>query len=129
MQLGYVLLYVADVEKTVAFYESAFGLKRKMIHESSYAEMDTGATTLGFIGHAMLEPQGIEYEKTTLDRPPAAFDIALVTDDVQPAYDRAVEAGAKRVTAPERKPWGQTVSYVRDLDGFLVEICSPVVQP
>jgi hypothetical protein len=27
---------------------------------------------------------------------------------------------------PTVKPWGQTVSYVRDLDGFLVEICSPM---
>ncbi|MFO0110274.1 MAG: VOC family protein, partial [Alphaproteobacteria bacterium] len=27
---------------------------------------------------------------------------------------------------PEQKPWGQTVAYVRDLNGFLVEICSPV---
>lgn len=26
---------------------------------------------------------------------------------------------------PERQPWGQTVSYVRDPDGFLVELCTP----
>jgi lactoylglutathione lyase len=27
------------------------------------------------------------------------------------------------------KPWGQKVSYVRDLNGCLVEVCSPVPQP
>jgi lactoylglutathione lyase len=27
---------------------------------------------------------------------------------------------------PKKKPWGQTVAYVRDLDGFLVEICTSV---
>ena len=126
MQLGYILLYVADVSKTVPFYESAFRLTRKMVHESGYAEMETGTTILAFVNHSAAEGLGIEFNKTTPDGPAAAFDIALVTDAVQPAYDRAVQAGAKPVTPPEQKPWGQTVCYVRDLDGFLVEICSPV---
>jgi catechol 2,3-dioxygenase-like lactoylglutathione lyase family enzyme len=42
MKFGYTILYVKDVEKTVAFYESAFGLKRKFVNESGYGEMDTG---------------------------------------------------------------------------------------
>ena len=24
------------------------------------------------------------------------------------------------------KPWGQTVGYIRDIDGFLIEICTPM---
>jgi hypothetical protein len=28
------------------------------------------------------------------------------------------------VVEPVSKPWGQTVAYVRDLDGFLVELCT-----
>ena len=39
---------------------------------------------------------------------------------------KAREAGATLVSAPENKPWGQMVAYVRDLDGFLVEICTEV---
>jgi hypothetical protein len=27
---------------------------------------------------------------------------------------------------PKIKPWGQVVAYVRDLDGFLIEVCSPM---
>ena len=34
MRLGYIILYVEDVLKTVDFYENAFSLKRKMVHES-----------------------------------------------------------------------------------------------
>jgi len=30
------------------------------------------------------------------------------------------------VSEPETKPWGQTVAYVRDRNGFLVELCSPM---
>ena len=41
-------------------------------------------------------------------------------------YDKAVSAGAVAVTAPLTKPWGQIVGYLRDHNGCLVEICSPV---
>jgi uncharacterized glyoxalase superfamily protein PhnB len=50
----------------------------------------------------------------------------LVTPDVNGLYDRALKAGAASVTAPEVKPWGQTVAYVRDSNGFLVELCTPL---
>jgi predicted enzyme related to lactoylglutathione lyase len=33
---------------------------------------------------------------------------------------------AKSVSPPTQKPWGQTVSYVRDNNGFLIEICSEI---
>ena len=58
--------------------------------------------------------------------PPAAFEIALVDDDVHAAHARALEAGARELAAPKQKPWGQTVSYVRDPNGVLVELCSPM---
>lgn len=53
MKLGYVILYVADVGQTVDFYEAAFGLKRRFVHESGqYAELETGATALAFVHEA-----------------------------------------------------------------------------
>ena len=36
----------------------------------------------------------------------------------------ALAAGATAVRPPTRKPWGQSVSYVRDPDGVLVELCT-----
>jgi len=30
------------------------------------------------------------------------------------------------VQPPVAKPWGQVVSYVRDVNGFLVELCTAV---
>lgn len=56
----------------------------------------------------------------------SGFEIALVTDDPHTAYEKAVSAGANGVSPPAEKPWGQIVSYVRDIDGCLIEICSPV---
>jgi lactoylglutathione lyase len=42
------------------------------------------------------------------------------------AVMQATEAGAALVRDAERKPWGQVVAYIRDLNGVLVELCSPV---
>jgi lactoylglutathione lyase len=127
MKLGYTLLYVDDVEKTMRFYESAFGLDAGFLHESKqYGEMATGETKLGFVAHETAGSHGFEYAKSDPSKKPAAFEIGLVTSDVKKAFERAVEAGAVSISSPKTKPWGQVVSYVRDCNGVLIEICSPM---
>jgi uncharacterized glyoxalase superfamily protein PhnB len=56
----------------------------------------------------------------------AGAEVGFVTEDVPASYKRAVQAGATPLVEPTTKPWGQVVSYVRDLNGFIVEICSAV---
>jgi catechol 2,3-dioxygenase-like lactoylglutathione lyase family enzyme len=127
MKLGYVILYVPDVPATVAFYEAAFGLERRFIHESGqYAEMATGATALAFAGEDLIATSFQGFRRNRFEDPAAGAEVALVTDDVPKGFTRAVEAGALAVVQPIAKPWGQVVSYVRDLNGFLVEICSEI---
>jgi len=46
MKFGYTIVYVPDVLASVEFFERAFGLKRRFVHESGYGEMETGATAL-----------------------------------------------------------------------------------
>jgi lactoylglutathione lyase len=128
MKLGYTVLYVANVTRTIEFWEKAFGFKRRMIVENEvYGELDTGATTLGFAAHAFVRetiPGG--FRAAADGEPPPPFEVALVTDDVAAAQVRAVAAGAKLVMKPTQKPCGQMVAYVRDLDGNLVELCTPM---
>ena len=128
MRFGWAIVYVPDVAEAVGFYERAFGLSRRFVHESgAFAEMETGETRLAFAADATageLVPGG--FRRNSLDDLPAGIEIALVTDDVAAAYDRAVAAGSVAVAPPARKPWGQTVSYVRDLNGVLVEIATEV---
>jgi catechol 2,3-dioxygenase-like lactoylglutathione lyase family enzyme len=130
MKLGYTILYVKDVPRSVAFYEDAFGLERRFVHEAGmYAEMDTGSTTLSFAANGLAKsnlPGG--FRENNPSAPPAGFEIAFITKDVQAAYDRALEAGATAVAPPTAKPWGQIVAFVRDKDGIVVELCSPPTQ-
>lgn len=129
MQFAYTILYVADVEATLAFYENAFGLQRKFITpDSSYGELNTGPTTLSF-AQLQLAASNLKSGFTPSEpgKPPCAMEIAFTTTDVKAAYEKAIKAGAKAEAPAAEKPHGQTVAYVRDLNGFLVEICTPMV--
>lgn len=126
MKFGYTLFYVDDVSSTMDFYARAFGLAKGFIHENQYGEMVSGDTKIGFVNHQTAESHGFEYSKSDLKQRPAAFEIGFVTKDVELAFKKAVSAGAIALSAPKTKPWGQVVSYVRDCNGFLVEICSPM---
>jgi uncharacterized glyoxalase superfamily protein PhnB len=123
MKFGYTILYVDSVEGTIAFYEKAFGLKRDMVVEGEFGQLATGETKLGFAAKRMLPVPALH--STPKDKP-LALEIALVTDDVQAAFDKAVAGGAESVSKPAQKPWGQLVAYVRDNNGYLVELCTPV---
>ena len=127
MQLGYTLLYVKDVSTTVEFYEKAFKIKRSFIHESgTYAEMNTGSTKLGFCNIDHVKNMGFAFTEVSTRVIPPGIEIGFVTENVKGAHAHAVNAGAINVLDPVSKPWGQEVSYVRDCNGFLVEICSPI---
>jgi lactoylglutathione lyase len=128
MKFAYTILYVRNIERSLAFYESAFGLERRFIHESgTYGELETGSTTLAFAAEEVAQSNlSGGFQSSDLSRPPAASEIAFATPDVQSAFERATRAGAFATEAPKTKPWGQTVAYVRDPDGHLVELCTPL---
>jgi lactoylglutathione lyase len=128
MNFGYTIIYVDDVPAVLKFYEQAFGLATRFLHESNgYGELETGATTLSFAAHEVAEqnlPDG--YTRVTSSGKPFGVEIGFTTDDVPAAYHKALAAGATPIAEPKTKPWGQVVSYVRSIEGTLVEICSPM---
>jgi catechol 2,3-dioxygenase-like lactoylglutathione lyase family enzyme len=128
VKFGYAIVYVPDVEASLSFFERAFGLTRRFLHESgTYGELDTGETSLAFAAHELGEANlGMPHVAAHSSKAPLGFEVALVTSDVAKAHAKAVRAGATSISAPAEKPWGQTVSYVRCPDGTLVELCTPV---
>lgn len=128
MKFGYTIIYVPDVASSLAFFETAFGFARRFLHESgSYGELDTGATTLSFAAHELGDmnfPGG--HVQAHASAQPLGMEVAFVTTDVHAAHATAVAAGAKELSAPAAKPWGQVVSYLRCPDGTLVELCTPM---
>lgn len=127
MHFAYTIVYVADVAASLEFFERAFGLQRRFLHESGvYGELETGGTTLSFARHDIARGNlGHDYRHAS-DGAPLGMEIGLATQDVPSAYAQALQAGAQGLTPPATKPWGQVVAYVRCPDGTLVELCTPI---
>lgn len=128
MKFRRMIFYVRDVPRAVAFYSRAFGLEQHMIAPGDcYAELESGETLMAFASMELAVAnlaEGVTAHDPA-DRP-LAVEIGFMTDDVEAAYMGAVDAGATPVSAPVKKPWGQTVAYVRDPDGILVEVASEI---
>jgi len=128
VKFGYTILYVESVEESIVFYENVFGFSRKFITpDSDYGELITGETTLSFASKKLASENLKDgFTESNLDDKPFAIEIGFITDDVPELVQKATSFGAVLVKEPTQKPWGQVVAYVRDLDGFLVEICTEV---
>jgi len=128
IKYGYTIIYVSNVQLALDFYKNAFGLECRFLHESGdYGELETGSTVLAFASYELGKsnlPSG--YISAGESELPLGIEIALVTEEVEKAYKLAIAEGAKGIRYPEKKPWGQLVSYIRCPSGILVELCTPI---
>ena len=134
MKFGYTILYVQDVRLTLDFYEKAFGFTTGfVVPTNDYGELNVqGGTTLAFAAEAFME-KSMGANKFRINRKDdvcaAGAEITFVTEkgeNIQEIFKKVVEAGATIAAEPAMKPWGQMVGYVRECNGFLVEICAPM---
>lgn len=118
--LDYVVLIVADLERSIAFYSGTLGLAVR--HRAGhYCQLEAGTTRLSlYTREAMRETLGAALEAPSPSAP--AFEIGFKVADCDAAFSELVEAGAAAVTPPVTRPWGQRTAYVRDPDGNLVEL-------
>jgi lactoylglutathione lyase len=127
MEFGYIIIYVDDVKLTMDFYINAFNLQQEFLHENlQYGELKTGNTKIAFASNKCAESNGLTFTKNNAKNPAAGFEIGFVTKDVEHAYSYAIKHGAIPIKEPMSKPWGQIVGYVRDLNGVIVEIATPM---
>jgi len=128
VKFGYAISYVPSVERSLSFFEDVFDMKRRFItDEKDYGELDTGGTVLAFATHDLGKSNfSGGYVSASDSEIPLGIEIALIMDSVDEFHDKAIKHGAVELKAPEAKPWGQTVSYVRCPSGILLELCTPI---
>lgn len=128
IQFAYTILYVEDVAKTMAFYQNAFSFEQKLLTpENDYGELSSGSTTLAF---ANLELGNTNFKKgflkSGLENKPFGIELAFTTLEVEKTMEKAISFGAILLEDAVTKPWGQKVGYIRDINGFILEICTPI---
>jgi uncharacterized glyoxalase superfamily protein PhnB len=128
MEFRYTILYVKSVAETLSFYESAFGFDTKFITpEGDYGELLTGETTLSFASVELGESNiKTGFRVSDENKKPFGMELAFTTNEIEADFDRAITAGAILVAPIQAKPWGQKVGYLKDNNGFLIEVCTPI---
>lgn len=125
--VGYVIFYVDDVRATLDHWCDAYGCTEKFMHDSGqYGELDTGATTIGFAGDGLMAQNGVKYRPNRGKDLPIGAQVSFVTRDPSGLMSAATKRGAVVVKKLEEKPWGQTSGLLRDPNGILVEVCTPI---
>ena len=116
---GQYCLHVADLERAVGFY-TALGLECTSRTEIPHA-FEAIVERPGHGSKLQLAQQ--KEQEGPLDLGNAFWKLYVNTDDIAALFARAVDAGATVESAPERlERWPVTIAFVRDLDGYLVEL-------
>ena len=119
--VDYVILYVRDLEASIAFYRDLLGLTVKL-HDLDYAEFATEGTRFGLYDRSRLrELIGMEAGEGG-----PAGEILFLVPEVDAWARRLREAGVRILQGPVDRPWGHRTLHVRDPDGHVVELAQEI---
>ena len=124
--LDYVVLIVADLDRSLSFYADTLGLRLRH-RDEKYAQMEAGTTRLSlYTRDAMEETLGAVLDTPSPSAP--SFELGFKVSDCDTAFVELVDAGAPSVARPTTRPWGQRTAYVRDPDGNLIELAEDLAR-
>ena len=110
---------VSDLQKSLDFYEKAIGLRiTHRIEEKEFREVVLAGESGNRIQLAWQRNQ-----EGPIEHGNGFWKLYLDTDDCKGLYQRCIDAGMESVSEPERlEHWPVTAAFVKDPDGYLVEI-------
>jgi catechol 2,3-dioxygenase-like lactoylglutathione lyase family enzyme len=129
MKLHSIRLLVADFDACFRFYRDVMGFTSTWGAEGEgYADFAVGSEggIALFDRHAMAEAVGT---LSSPEKAEAQDRLALIfeTEDVDSTIEQIRARGANIIGEPRSRPdWGIRVAYLRDPDGNLIEINSPM---
>jgi lactoylglutathione lyase len=123
IRLGYAILFVADLERSVGFYRDVLGLPFRFANDS-YAEFATEGAKLSLFARSGL-PELIGVEAPAHPVPWPQGEVAFFCDDVDGEHRRLAAAGVHVLTPPTDRAWGERTLHIADPDGNVVEFTRP----
>ena len=121
-QLGYVILFVRDLERSVAFYRDVIGLPFKL-QGDGYVEFATQGARFGLYDRNRLGE--LTGQGTTPPDHPGG-EVVFLVEDVDAEAERLREAGVTILRGPLDRAWGHRTLHLEDPDGFVVELAGEI---
>jgi lactoylglutathione lyase len=107
-RLAYVMVFVSDMKRSVAFYRDQMGLKLRF-SSPLWSEFDTGSTTLA------LHPAGPDNKAGT-------SQVCVTVEDLSAFYAARKAAGVTFAAPPTPQHYGSALAVMRDPDGALISV-------
>jgi catechol 2,3-dioxygenase-like lactoylglutathione lyase family enzyme len=117
-----IRIITEDVARLVAFYEGITGRAADWANEN-FAELTLGSATLAIAGTKTVPLFGAGTAEAAANR---SVIIEFLVDDVDSLYAGLGDAVGGFVNEPTTMPWGNRSLLVRDPDGNLVNVFTPV---
>jgi uncharacterized glyoxalase superfamily protein PhnB len=115
------ILYVSDQKRSAVFYTKALG-KQPVLDVPGMTEFQLSSECkLGIMpetGIAKILKDSVPNPATGNGIPRS--ELYLYVENVETSFERALAAGAKSVSNPSLRDWGDFVAYVCDLDGHII---------
>ena len=126
MKLDGFGILVKDMGTMIRFYRDVLGFEIRETEDADNVYLVKDGTLFLLYGRKDFEKMtGRRYEY--VHGLNGHSEIALYVDtfdEVDAAFGKAVENGAKPVLEPTTEPWGQRTCYIADPEGNLIEIGS-----
>jgi lactoylglutathione lyase len=120
-RVDYVILYVADLPRSIAFYRDVIGLPFRF-EESGYAEFATETSKFALYDRSQLKEL---IGREAIEGGPAG-EVAFLVEDVDAEAERLEKAGVRVLSGPVDRAWGQRTLHLLDPDGFVVELAQEI---
>jgi lactoylglutathione lyase len=122
MRLLHTMIRVGDLEKSIAFYTEALGMK--LLRRQDYPE---GKFTLAFVGYGDEDANAVvelthNWETSSYDLGGGFGHLAIAAPDIVAACERVRQYGGQVTREPGPMKHGTTViAFVKDPDGYTIE--------
>src|SRR5215813_13885208 len=122
--VGAVILFVEDLQRSRAFYHDVLGLDVQFEDADSVGFKVEGMAFIVLqVDRARVQLQG---EPTATPGAGATAFLTTFTYDVDALYANLAERGVRFFQRPMDQPWGMRTAYFKDPDGHVWETAQPI---
>ena len=124
--VGAIILFVEDLQRSRAFYHGVLGL------DVQFEDADSVGFKIEGMGFIVLQVdrarEQLQGEQTATPRAGATAFLTTFTDDVDAFHADLARRGIDFFQEPTDQPWGMRTAYFKDPDGHVWEAAQPVEQ-
>jgi catechol 2,3-dioxygenase-like lactoylglutathione lyase family enzyme len=117
MQIGFVLVFVTDLKRSLDFYTRVLGMELDYSDRTHWAQFKSGE-------EMSLALQRCDASHTVHGSKVVGrfVGVTFMVDDIAEIHARLSGQGVEFTGKPEKQAWGGTLAYLKDLDGNILTL-------